>query len=161
MLSPTDVSVRTFLGGSLIAQVATLSAKKRPFLTPLWFVVDCGALYITTGPATRAGKNVTQQPEVALLFSGERVGRSDQVLRLRGMATCHHGLPSWRVLLRVAAKYYVSPRALSAELRNIRKWRLRRLYYGQAKGGFGYIRVVPAAAEFLPRPGTPFRQQDK
>jgi hypothetical protein len=152
MPSPADAAVQTFLRRSMIAQVATLSAKRRPFVTPLWFVAHRGVLYITTGPGTWAGKNVMQHPEVALLFSGERAGRPNQVLRLRGTATCHRGLPSWRVLLRIAAKYYVSFRALPVELRNARKWRLRRLYYGQVKGGFGYIRVVPNAVEFLTRP---------
>jgi pyridoxamine 5'-phosphate oxidase-like protein len=152
MVSPGDVAVRAFLRRSMIAQVATLSGKKRPFMTPLWFVHDRGVLYITTGPETWAGKNVMHNPEVALLFSGERAKPSDQCLRLRGRATCHRGLPSWRVLLRVAAKYYLSPAALSAELRNARKWRLRGRYYGQAPGGFGYIRVVPTAGEFLSRP---------
>jgi len=56
------------------------------------------------------------------------------------------------VLLRVAAKYYASPRAAAVEVRHVRQWRLRRLYYGQAQGGFGYIRVVPATAAFLRRP---------
>jgi len=152
MLSPTDAAVRAVLRRACIVQVATLSPKGRPFVTPLWFVVDRGALYITTGPETWAGKNVTQHPEVALLLGPEPAGSSDQVLRLRGRATCHRGLPSWRVLLRVALKYYLSPRALRAELRNARKWRLRQRYYGQISGGFGYIRVIPTAAEFLPRP---------
>jgi len=134
----------------MIAQVATRSARGHPFLTPLWFVDDGCALYLTTGPDTRAGLNVTQHPEVTLLFRGEHLRRFDQVLRLHGLATCHRGLPSWSVLLRAAAKYYVSPRALPIELANIRKWPLRRLYYGQLKGGFGYIRVVPTTAEFLP-----------
>ena len=93
-------------------------------------------------------------PEVVLMFSGERAGRSDRVLRLRGAAACHRGLPPWRVLVRIAAKYYVSPGALRVELRNARRWRLRRLYYGQVKGGFGYVRIVPTAAELLARPQT-------
>jgi hypothetical protein len=152
MLSPDDPSVRAFVRGSMIAQVATLSAKRRSFVTPLWFVVDGGALYITTGPESWAGKNVAQHPEVALLFTGESTRQPDRVLRLRGTATCHRGLPSWRVLLRIAVKYYVSPGALRVELPNASKWRLRKLYYGQLKGGFGFIRVVPAAAEFLARP---------
>ena len=152
MLSPTDATVRAFLRRSMVAQVATWSPKGHPFMTPLWFVVDGDALYITTGPETWTGKNVMQHPEVALLFSGERVGRSDQVLRMRGTATCHRGLPSWRVLLRIAAKYYAAPRALPVELRNAGKWRLRRLYYGQLPGGFGHLRVVPTAADFLRQP---------
>jgi hypothetical protein len=152
MPSGNDTLARAFLLGSMIAQVGTLSAKGRPFVTPLWFVLHHGVLFITTGAETWAGKNIQQHPEVTLLFSGERAGRPDQVLRLRGTATCHRGLPSWAVLLRVAAKYYASPRALRVELGNARRWRLRSLYYGQVKGGFGYIRVVPHAFEFLQRP---------
>ena len=54
--------------------------------------------------------------------------------------------------MRVLAKYYLTPKALLSELRNARHWRLRQRYYGQAKGGAGYIRVVPTAADFLTRP---------
>jgi general stress protein 26 len=152
MLVADDSLVRAFLRRSMVTQVATLSAKGRPFVTPLWFVPHHGTLYITTGPQTWAGRNVQQHPAVTLLFSGERAGRPGQVLHLRGIATCHHGLPSWAVLLRVAAKYYFSLRGLRSELRHARRWHLRSLYYGQAKGGFGYIRVVPNACEFLRRP---------
>jgi len=153
MLSPTDAGVRSFIERSMIVRLATLSAKRRPFITPLWFVRDRdGTLYITTGPETRAGKNISQHPEVMLLFHGERAGRSDRVLRVRGTATCHRGLPSWRVLVRIALKYYVSPRGMRTELGNAGKWRLRTRYYGQVKGGFGHIRVVPDRAEFLQLP---------
>jgi hypothetical protein len=152
MASPTDPEVRAFVRGSLIVQVATLSPKGRPFTTPLWFVDDGGALYVTTGAASRAGKNVGQHPAVVLLFSGERAAGPARCLRLRGTARCFSGLPSWRVLFRILAKYYLSPRALATELRNAHKWRLRLRYYGQARGGAGYIRVVPTAADFLARP---------
>jgi hypothetical protein len=152
MPSPADPAVRAVLRRSMVVEVATLSPKRRPFVTPLWFVVDRGTLYLTTGPETRAGRNVVGHPEVTLLFHGEPGARGAHVLRLRGRATCHRALPGWRVLLRVAAKYYVAPRALPVELRNVRRWRLRRLLYGQLKGGFGYLRVVPGTAELLPRP---------
>jgi hypothetical protein len=152
VLSPTDPVVSGFLSRTMIAEVGTISPKRRPFLTPLWFVVDGGVLYATTGPETRAGKNIAQEPRVALLFDGGSRREAGGVLRMWGMATCHRGLPSWRVLVRAAAKYYVSPGALPVELRNARRWRLRRLYYGQLKGGFGYIRVVPTGGELLPRP---------
>ncbi len=152
MLSPADAAVHRFLRGSMIVQVATLSPKERPFVTPLWFVAHRGTLYITTGPETRAGRNVQQHPEVTLLFTSERITAGERVLRLRGTATCRYELPSWAVLLRIAAKYYVSPRALRVELRHRRQWRLRNLYYGRVKGGFGHLRVVPYAVEFLSRP---------
>lgn len=152
MPSPADPAVRDFLRRSLVAQVATRSPSGRAFMTPLWFVVDGGALYVATAAETWTAKNVAQHPEVALLFRDEASERFDRVLRLRGTATCHRGFPSWRVLLRVAAKYYAPPRALGVELRNARKWRLRTLYYAHAKGGPAHLRIVPSEATFLAPP---------
>jgi hypothetical protein len=137
----------------MVALVATRSASERPFMTPLWFVADRGTLFITTGTESLTGRNVARHPEVTLLFSGERAGRADRVLRLRATATVRRGLPPWRVLLRIAAKYYASPRALRVELRHRGTWRLRRRYYAQVKGGPGHLRIVPTAAEFLLQPG--------
>jgi hypothetical protein len=150
MLAPSDPAVRGFLRRSLVVHVATLSPKRRPFVTPLWFVMHRGVLYITTGPETWAGKNIQRHPEVTLLFSGERAG--NHVLRLRGTATCHRGLPPWPALLRIVARYYLSPRALRAELRNIRKWRLRALYHKQVEGSAGHVQVLPGECELLTRP---------
>jgi len=148
----TDARVRMFLERSSIVQVATLSPKNRPFVTPLWFVLHDGAVYITSGYESWAGRNVQQHGEVALLFVADRGAHADQVLRVRGTATCHRGFPPLGVLWRVAMKYYLSPRVLVVELRNARKWRLRKRYYGQVKGGAGYLRVIPGACEFLQRP---------
>jgi hypothetical protein len=144
--SLADPAVEAVLRRAMVVELATLSPRRRPFVTPLWFVTSGGAFYLTTGPETWAGRNIAQHPDVTLLF------HDDRVLRVRGAATCHHGLPSWPVLARIAAKYYVGPRALWVELPNARRWWLRRRYYAQVKGGFGYLRVVPRAAEFLPRP---------
>lgn len=152
MPSPFDSEVRAFLRHSMVALVATRSANERPFMTPLWFVADGETLFIATGAESWTSRNVSRHPDAVLLLSGERSGKTDRVLRLRGTATSHAGLPPWRVLLRIAAKYYASPRALRTELRNIRKWRLRTRYYGQTRGGPGHLRVVPTAAELLPRP---------
>src|SRR5262249_44202635 len=136
---------------SMVAAVATVSPKKRPFMTPLWFVVDGDALYITTGPETWAARNVAAHPAVTLLFRGEHHGGgAGRALPIRGAATPHHGPPGWRVLLRIAAKYYVAPRALAIELPNATRWSLRARYYAQ--GGAGYLRVVPEAAEFVNAP---------
>jgi hypothetical protein len=151
VLSFDDPAVRAFVGRSMIVEVATLSPKRRPFVTPLWFVLDRGAFCIMTAPGTWAGRNIQEHPAVTLLFNAGDAGRSD-VLRVRGTASCHRGLPSWRVLLRIAAKYYLPPPGLLVELRNRHKWRLRTQYYRQAKGGLGHVRVVPSTCEFLPRP---------
>jgi hypothetical protein len=151
--SPSDPEVSAFIRHSMVAMVATRSAGGRPFMTPLWFVADAGTLFITTGAESMTSRNVARHPEMALLFSGERLGRTDRVLRLRATATFRPSLPPWRVLLRIAAKYYASPRALRVEFRNRRKWRLRMRYYKQVKGGPGHLRVVPSTAEFLSQPG--------
>jgi hypothetical protein len=150
MLSPRDARAQRFLAGSMIVELATLSSNRRPFVTPLWFVVHRGSVFIATGAETRAGKNVAEHPAVTLLFRGGASARTDQVLRMRGAATCHRGFPSWPVLLRVAAKYYVG--GLGVELRNAGRWRLRQRYYAQAKGGPAHIVVVPETCEFLSVP---------
>jgi hypothetical protein len=145
-----DREVRVFLRHSMVTLVTTRSASQRPFMTPLWFVADGETLVLVTGAGSWTSRNVSRHPEVALLFSGERSGRTDRVLRLRGTATLRPGLPPWSALLRIVLKYYASPRALRVELHNIRRWSLRTRYYGQAKGGPGHLRIVPTTAEFLP-----------
>lgn len=93
MLAITDARVRTFLRRSSIVQVATLSPRQHPFVTPLWFVLYDGAIYITSGYESWAGRNVQHHAEVALLFVADRKPQADRVLRVRGTATCHRGLP--------------------------------------------------------------------
>lgn len=146
MLAP---DVDAFLRRSQVAQIASLSPKGRPFTTPLWFVVENGDLYFATGAGSRIGKNVQANPRVVMLFHAELEHAPARVLRLRGDATLHHGFPSWSVLVRIALKYYLPPKALLTEIRHRHQWPLRQRYYAQAKGGAGYLRVVPTAAEFL------------
>jgi hypothetical protein len=145
-----EADVRHVLRRSRITQVATVSPRNRPFMTPLWFVEHHGLLYITTGPGTRAGRNIAVHPQITLLF--QDVADEPRVLRVRGLASCRPGLPPWPALWRIIRKYYLPPRALLVELRHARLWPLRRLYYGQTKGGFGHICVDPTAAAFLTRP---------
>jgi Pyridoxamine 5'-phosphate oxidase len=149
---PLDAAARAFLRAAMVAFVATRSPKSRPFLTPLWFVVDRGEIYVTTGTNTWAARNISRDPQVTLLLGGERAMHSRGFLRLRGTATCQAGFPPLRVLLRIAAKYYLAPSALRTELRNVARWGLRARYYGGVPGGAGYIQVVPTAAEFLAAP---------
>jgi hypothetical protein len=152
MLTPDDAAVSAFLQRSMVVQLATLSAKGRPFVTPIWFVADAGALYMTLGVETRAARNVTVHPDVVMLFGGERGVATEGRLRLRGVATCHRGIAPWRVLLRVAAKYYLGPAAFAHEVQHATRWALRVRYYSQVKGGAGYLCVQPTTAELLPVP---------
>ena len=152
MLPPTDPIVRAFLAGSMVAHVATVSRAGRPFVTPLWYVNEGGILWLTTGLQTRAARNVVHRPQVRVLLRGERLARRGETLRLQATASRHAGLPPWRVLVRIAAKYYVAPGGLLTELANVARWRLRTRYYAQVAGGAGHLVIVPSSAELLHRP---------
>ncbi len=145
----SDPVVRAVLRRARVARVATQTASGRPFLTPLWFVVDGDALVIATGAESWTSRNALRNPEIVLLLGGEGRGGAGRLLRVRGTATVRREMPPWRVLLRVAFKYFLSPRALAVELRHVRLWRLRRRYQGQAPGGPAHLRVVPDRIEFL------------
>jgi len=133
----------------MVAQLATLSEKEVPALIPLWFVCDGGHLHMGTGRATLSVRNITAHSRVVLTLHGERHGKQDRVLRIIGTATCHYNVPPWRIILRLAMKYYLSPRGLRSELLHWRRWRLRQRYYAQAQATT--IKVVPESAEFLSR----------
>jgi hypothetical protein len=94
----------------MVAQIATLSDKEVPALIPLWFVCDGGHLYMGTGRATLSVRNITAHSRVVLILHAERHGKQNRVLCITGTATCHYKFPSWRVILRLAMKYYLSPR---------------------------------------------------
>jgi Pyridoxamine 5'-phosphate oxidase len=159
-----------FIRRTKVALVATRSPKLRPFMTPLWFAMYRGEVYLGTGRQSWVGRNVTLHPAVTMVFGGER-GSGERgsgecgneggneggtapgrVVRLRGLASCESGLLPGRVLVLLAIKYYLTPRALLLELRHRAQWRLRRLYHRQSAGGAGYIRVVPTSVEFLAQP---------
>ncbi|HZP42228.1 MAG TPA: pyridoxamine 5'-phosphate oxidase family protein [Candidatus Binatia bacterium] len=147
-------TVRTFLRRGMVALVATRSAAGRPFLTPLWFVVHAGVVWVTTGTATRAARNVARHPDVTVLIHGE-TNAAEVAVRLRGRATLRPGLPPWPVLLRIAVKYYLAPRALRSEVANVARWPLRTRYYASVAGGPGHLAIVPVAAEVVARPDRP------
>jgi len=132
---------------SFVARVATRSRSGRPALTPLWFVVDHGHFFMATGQAALAARNADANPEITILLDGEAAGRSQFVLRVHGKARVHAGFPTWRVLARLALKYYVAPAAARVELAHASRWRLRSRYYAQ--GHPAVIEFVPETAELL------------
>jgi hypothetical protein len=152
MLSPDAPLVREFLRDSLVAHVASCSAAGHPFVTPLWFTPHAGALWVTTGFDSRLARNIVHQPRVTLLLWGESRRRPGDALRLYAEATRHAGLPAWTVLARIAARYYLAPRALASEFQNAARWSLRARYYAQVGGGPGHVRLVPLAAEVVRKP---------
>lgn len=151
-LPPDAPLVQEFFRHSLVAHVASRSAGGRPFVTPLWFTLHDGVLWVTTGFETRLAKNVARRPEVTLLLWGEMRRRPEGALRLRAHATRHAGLPPWGVLLRIAARYYLAPGALASEFANVRRWPLRARYYAQVDGGPAHVRLAPLDAEVVVSP---------
>jgi hypothetical protein len=149
-VTPDDPIVRTFLSHSMVARIATLSAKGIPALTPLWFVVAGGRMITTTGATTLAARNAAANPEVAVLLDAEALGRSAHVLRLLGRATVNAGLPPWPVIARVVAKYELAPASLRLSLAHRHRWPLRRRLYGSTQSA--WIEIVPEQAELLRRP---------
>ena len=147
-MTPDDPEVQGFLADSMVVELATLSRKAVPSLTPIWFVCDHGRIYMGTGAATLAVRNISARAGVVLLFDAERRGKSDRILRITGHATVRRDTPTLRVLLRMAMKYFLSPGGMRSELAHFRKWGLRRRYYAQGKPAV--IEVVPETAEFLP-----------
>jgi hypothetical protein len=152
MLAPDAPLVREFLRDSLVAHVATRSAAGHPFVTPLWFTPHAGVLWVTTGLDSRLARNIAHQPKVTLLLWSESRPRPGEALRLRTEATRHAGFPPWSVLLRIATRYYLAPRALASEFQNATRWLLRARYYSQIGGGPGHVRLAPLAAEVVSRP---------
>jgi hypothetical protein len=145
-----DPVVAHVVRNSFVMRLATMSAAGHASITPLWFVVDDGRLIAGTAASTVAVRNVRADPRVTVLLDGERAGHSDLVLRLRGVAAANEGMPPRSAMIRLAAKYYLSPGGLGCELRNIRRWRLRQRYYAQADAI--WIAIEPTAAEFLALP---------
>ena len=134
---------------SRVVLAGSCSVKGRPFCTPVWFVVDRHAVYLTTGGGSWLGRNVLANPEVTLLFGGEAAGSAGAFVQVRGTATIHEGMVPARLLAALALKYYVPPRAATSELSHLRQWPVRGRYYRQAPGPVGYVRVVPTSARLL------------
>jgi len=149
-MHPDDPIVLGFIRHSFVARVATRSRSGLPGLTPLWFVVEGGSFFMGTSKAALAVRNAAANPEVAILLDGEAAGRSEYVLRVGGRARVHAGFPTWRVLARLALKYYLAPAAARVELAHASQWRLRQRYYAQGRAAV--IEVVPEKAELLHRP---------
>lgn len=149
-MSPGDPEVRRFLAGSLVTRIATLSRRGEPALTPIWFVLHRERIFLGTARHTLAARNAAANPDVVLLFDGETLPGSTQILRLYGRAVVRDRRVPWPVLLGAARKYYLSPGGLRCELAHAGLWRLRSRYYGHAEPAL--IEIEPVRAEFLRRP---------
>ncbi len=151
-MQPIDPEVQDFLACSMVARVATVSARGRPHLTPLSFVCDGERIYMITASTVLAPRNVAAHSSVVLLFDAERAPRPDRVLRISGQATLRTDRAARRIMMRRGApKYYLCASGLLSLLRHIGKlpvW-LRAFVRGADSV---VVEVVPETAEWLGRP---------
>ncbi|MCZ2109477.1 MAG: nitroreductase/quinone reductase family protein [Dehalococcoidia bacterium] len=152
MRSPTDPRVGRFLGKSLIARIATRSPAGNADLIPLYFVHHNGRIWMTTRSQNPVVRDLLLNPEVVLLFHGERLRGQRAALRIRGRATYHTGKREMLLVSVLAAfRYYLSPGGIANTLGNWRQFR-RSLRYKRERAGSGVIEVIPESAEFLQNP---------
>jgi len=149
-MRPSDPLVRHYLTNSVVMRLATMSGRGHPSLTPIWFVMAGGRLIASTAATSVAARHIVDEPRVTVLLDGEAAGRSEFVLRLRGIAEVHRGLPPLPAMARIGIRYYLSPRGVRSELSHATLWRLRARYYAQADPV--WIGVEPTAAELTPQP---------
>ena len=152
-MRPNSRAVRRFLGHSLVLHVATLSPASNPDVIPLWFVQFRGRIYMTTRSENPTVRDLLRNPEVVLLFRGERGRRRGRALRIHGRATFR---TERRILAPIYAlagiRYYLSPGGIANAIKNRHKFGMRAAYYRERAGEGGVIEVVPEAAEFLQIP---------
>ena len=117
---------------SRVMILASRSIKATPFAVPLWFVSHHGRIYATTSASSWTAGNVAASPEVALLLGGEGRDNADRLL-VRGCARAVRGTPPPAVLARIAWLYYLQPQFAAVELRHIRLWGRRMVYYSEAQ----------------------------
>jgi len=149
-MRPDSTAVRRFLGRSMIVRIATLSPAGNPDIIPLWFVTFGGRIYMTTRSENPTVRDLMRNPEVVLLFHGERGRRRGRVLRIRGRATFRTERTICAPIYALSAiRYYLSPGGMANTFRNRRKFGVRARYYGERAGEGGVIEVVPESAEFV------------
>jgi hypothetical protein len=134
--------------------VGTVSARSRPFLTPIYYLWLGSEIFVASGPGSWTGRNVRVNPQVTLVFGGER-GAGAPRLRVTGPAECLDGWMPPQALVRLALRYYLAPRALRDQLRHLRQLPLRSDYYAASKGQMGYILVRPTHVQVLDAPEGP------
>jgi hypothetical protein len=151
---PLSAEARRILHRSHTVLVGTVSAHSRPFLTPIYYLWLGGEIFVASGPRSWTGRNIRVNPQVTLVFGGERGGGTAR-LRVTGPAQCLDGWMPRHALVLLALRYYLAPRALRDQLRHLRQMPLRSDYYAASKGQMGYIRVRPVHVEVLDAPEGP------
>jgi general stress protein 26 len=148
-----DPQVQAFVARSMIARIATVSAKGTPQLMPLFFVARGGLIYMNNAATSPTVRNIASNPDVVLLFDADRGRRRGSCLRVTGTARFVEGDALLRQMwLPGAVKYYLSLDAARDALRHISHLPAMRRYRGERRSASGVIEVTPLDAEFIAHP---------
>ena len=148
---PLPAEARRIVRRSRTVLIGTVSARSRPFLTPIYYLWLGGEIFVSTGPRSWSGRNVRANPQVTLVFGGER-GSGARRLVVAGPGECLEGWMPPRALVRLVLRYYLAPGALLDQVRHVRQLPLRSDYYAASRATMGYIRVRPVQVELLDAP---------
>lgn len=141
-----------------VARIATLSRNGRPSITPLYFTMVEGHVWLGTVDWTLAVRNVKTNPHVELLFEVEGGPGDRPVLRMGGRASVRAEPMVYRAYTRrVMLRYVLTPGGLHNLLGHARLLPLRRHYAAQsaAKGRPCVVDVEPERTQLLLEEGPP------
>jgi PPOX class probable F420-dependent enzyme len=118
MTSIDEPQVREFLmEGSRTGKLAFLSASGRPLVTPVWFVVEDGALVFNTGKETAKGRALARDPRATMCVDLEEPPFG--FVQVQGDAELSEDLPDLiRTATMIAARYMGRERAEEFGKRN-------------------------------------------
>ena len=145
-----DARARSFLRESMIARLATLSGSGSPRLTPLWFVLHRGRIYMNTRADSPAARDIRGDARVVVLFRRDRSADAAKTLRLIARAQfLTDSAVNRRMYVGAALKYHLSPGGIRNFLAGLGSLRERILYYRERAGEAGTIEVTPESVEWL------------
>jgi nitroimidazol reductase NimA-like FMN-containing flavoprotein (pyridoxamine 5'-phosphate oxidase superfamily) len=66
------MGTRFFFLGKRTAKLATVRLDGRPYVAPIWFILDSDSLVFMTGKDAVKGKNILRDPRVMVSIDDER-----------------------------------------------------------------------------------------
>jgi PPOX class probable F420-dependent enzyme len=82
----TPQAIEAFLNRPLIARLATVRADHSPQLTPMWYLWEGGALYMSTRASSAKVKHIRSNPRVAVVVDIMEAPRKNIIVTIEGRA---------------------------------------------------------------------------
>ncbi|GBE17506.1 pyridoxamine 5'-phosphate oxidase [archaeon BMS3Abin16] len=85
-MSMTKEEVTEFLSQPILARIATVGMKGKPYIAPVWFIYEEGTLVISTGKDSVKVRNIKNNPAVAVDIDTTEGGFQSKGVIFRGKA---------------------------------------------------------------------------